>query len=256
MRYISIVSILVLVILVGCKQYEFETEAEDEAKVAEAAAEVVAQKVAEAVSKVTGKGVEEIKALSQEELEKLAEKVKEDSDRFLVSARDHNESTNNAKKAELIKEIKSTAEKFEKAFKTLVSEGYGSDNGVAEAVTGNMDMGLKKLGLVDKLMGISNGSDSNNNKDAMKKALTDFGSDNVGSCMNDISSNNSSNNGSNKCMKNLLNNVGSSFNSGVCEELRGQLSTASEKFKSSLQSLVQAARDISSAAGLIAALFN
>ncbi|AYE36874.1 hypothetical protein DB313_05085 (plasmid) [Borrelia turcica IST7] len=249
MRYVNMLSILVLVFLVGCKQYEFESEAEGEAKVAEADAAVAAQKAAEEVSKVTGLGVEEIKALSKEDLERLSEEVKKDSEKSRASARGVNGSAENAKKAELIKEIKSTAEKFEKAFKTLVSEGYGGP--VADAVKGNMDMGLKKLGLVEKLVGIANGSGK---KEAMKKAVEEFGGD-TGSCKSDINGIRPPNNGSNKCMKNLMGNVRSSF-SGVENNIRDNLETASAKFKSSLQSLVQAASDISSAAGLISALFS
>ncbi|AYE36873.1 hypothetical protein DB313_05080 (plasmid) [Borrelia turcica IST7] len=253
MRYINMVNILVLMFLVCCKQYEFESDAEDEARVAEADAGVVAQKAAEEISKLTGKGVEEIKALSQEDLEKLAKEVEEDSEKFLVSARGGSSNNNNAKKAELIKVVKSSAEKFEKAFKTLSKAGY--DSNISGVVIESMKPALEKLGLVEKLVGIANGSDSNSNKEAMKKALKESGVSDLDTCSSDINGGNPLNNG-NRCMNNLLKSVENSFNKGVDKNIRDNLEEAPEKFKLSLQSLVKAAKDLSDAAGLIAALFN
>ncbi|WKC58724.1 hypothetical protein [Borrelia sp. P9F1] len=248
MMYIRATGILLLVLFVSCKWwYKAEAEVEIRVKVVREDPVVVAEKAAEEVSKATGKGVEEVKTLSKEELGKIAKDVDDNAKVALQDSRNFSNGDANAKKtSELIKEIKDSAEKFDLAFKTLVGAGFTGV--VSDVVMANMNSHLKRLSLVDNLAGIVENSGSI--EDA-KKAVGAFGGD-TGSCMSDISESRGhrQNKGSEQCMKSLMGNVSDLFN-GVYKELRDVLEEAPEKFKEALGALRRAAWDLSSASSLV-----
>ncbi|UGQ16761.1 hypothetical protein [Borrelia sp. RT5S] len=246
--YLKLTGILVLMLFVSCKWwYKAEAEVEIKVKVVKEDSVVVAEKAAEEVSKATGKGVEEVKTLSKEELDEIAKKVADDAKKTVEDARGNR--GNEKKTSELIKEIKESAEKFELAFKTLVGAGYTGD--VVNPVVGNLQDALKRVSLVDKLSGIV---DSSGSREDAKKAVSAFNGD-AGSCMNSITESRgggrAQKEGTKECMKSLMGNVSSSFHGGVFNELRDALDSAPEKFKGALGMLRSAAWDISSASSLV-----
>ncbi|WP_376984184.1 hypothetical protein ACE4V3_05310 (plasmid) [Borrelia recurrentis] len=75
MRYVQticIISVVVLIIPISCKLNNNKLKAESETKLAKENAKLVADSIVGKVSKLTGLATTEIKALSKEELAKIA----------------------------------------------------------------------------------------------------------------------------------------------------------------------------------------
>ncbi|AYE36876.1 hypothetical protein DB313_05095 (plasmid) [Borrelia turcica IST7] len=280
MRYVSIVSILVLVFVVGCKQYEFETE-EDEIRVAEEAAGV-AEAIAGEVSKLMGLGAEEMKALSQEDLEKLSGDAKNDSEKSEQEAKDGAFSSgvsttvskgfnsNGYKRSPLeerikktpalIKAVKDSAEKFEKAFKALVSAGYSG--GASGTVSSKLEEAVKKLALLSKVSDIAhNGgglenNDNNKKREEIKKELEGFAAANSGfktsDCINGTSGPLTS--VMQKCVNKLMGEEKKLFDEIEKALIKENTDQAQDKFSKALKSLSEAAKSLGEASRLVAIL--
>ncbi|AYE36877.1 hypothetical protein DB313_05100 (plasmid) [Borrelia turcica IST7] len=278
MRNINILSVLVLVFLVGCRQYEFEAEAEDDTKVAEKSIAAVTQAVVGVVSKVTGLGAEENKALSKEDLEKLAGEVKSESEKakngslstgfasgsrkngvgFTYSKNGSPTIEERVKKApELVKSILSSTEKFEEAFKALLGAGYSdSESG---KVSSKLEEAKERLSLLDKVVsiGFRDGKLEDNDKkkrDEIKKKLDE--------CTKSYSGFKSSEYTCGtlqyciqKCMNKFMGDEKKLFEE-IAKALTDSSSTAQEKFKKSLEELGGAAKSLSDTACIISVSFQ
>ncbi|AYE36896.1 hypothetical protein DB313_05200 (plasmid) [Borrelia turcica IST7] len=263
MRYIKIIGILAVALLVNCKLYEELEEAMAETKLAEDSASEVAKSVAEEISKLTGLGLEEVKALTEEDLKRIAGDAEKDSgeSRGKVSGEFDNGRRNSVdlKKAPgLVNLVKDSARKVEEAFKTLVNAGYGGE-GVASVVGSNIEEACKLLSLLDKLTQIAVG-DGGNKKADMSKVLEEFDKTNPGidACgyMNS-NKHSSQDRESKKCIKDLMKRVENLLYGGVENELRNDLSKpSSTKFNDPLVSLIKATSALSGAAGMISAVFS
>ncbi|AHH04130.1 Hypothetical protein BHY_1179 (plasmid) [Borrelia nietonii YOR] len=255
MGYVKIISIAALLLTINCKSDNNRLNAKSDAKIAKETAKSVEESTTEQVSKLTGLEITKIKALSTEELAKIAAGAKsksEDSKKGI----DHFKKTTGKAKLEvndipnLIKAIKNSAEKIEIAFKALLNAGYNGP--VANAVKSNIDSGIKMLTLLDKLLDIATRTTHNSRELEIKKTIKQFNTHNP-SLQIYI---NESGAHTKAYIRIIMTNVSRYFFNGVYDELSDNLDQAPSNLKEALTSLKEAADSISTAAGIIELCFN
>ncbi|WP_155265699.1 hypothetical protein [Borrelia hermsii] len=257
MGYIKIIIIAAFLLTINCKLDNKSLKAESDTKTAKENAKSVEESIAGQVSKLTGLAVTEIKALSTEELTKIAAEAKanfKDSKKGIDNFR---KTTGKAKLEvndvpNFIKAIKDSAEKIEIAFKALLNAGYNGP--VANAVKSNIDSGIKMLTLLDKLLDITTRTTHNGRNLEIKETIEKF---NIHNPRLQIYINESRANANMKAyIRAIMTNVSRYFFNGVYDELSDNLDQAPSNLKEALTSLKEAANSISTAAGIIELCFN
>ncbi|ACH93825.1 hypothetical protein [Borrelia duttonii] len=260
MRYVQticIISVVVLIIPISCKLNNNKLKAESETKLAKENAKLVADSIVGQVSKLTGLATTEIKALSKEELAKIANEAKATSEISRKNIDDFHKIKGKAKLEvsdipNFIKVIRESAEKISIAFRTLLSAGYNGP--VANAVNSNINSGVKIISLLEQLLNITTKEIYNNKELEIRDAIEEFNRSYPGLRIYVIESRDKD------PMKTYINvmmkNVSRYFFNGVHEELLENLDKAPNKLKEALTSLKDAANSISTAAGIIELCFS
>ncbi|AWG43260.1 hypothetical protein CR532_04500 (plasmid) [Candidatus Borreliella tachyglossi] len=266
MRYINIISILLVTMIVSCKAYDAIGDAIAEIQSAQKSAESIAEDIGE----ITGLSVDEVKALSPEELANIVEKSSGKAQKEAQGWFDEREKRKNDRRgwqvlgvwevSDLIKDIKGLTEKFGTAFKALLGEGYGDPENIVKK---KIDDAVKYMTLLDKLVGIVTTRDDNA---AMEKLLKEFGESNPsfdtgiqerwkadGRFQKGGGQNDKHHIDAKKCVKGLMGDVETLF-SGIKEKLDKQ--PADAKYKVALDSLKNSAKSISTSSGLIKSSFT
>ncbi|WKC58269.1 hypothetical protein [Borrelia sp. P9F1] len=243
-----IVSISVLMLFASC---EWWAEVSGKIKIKKPVEDikVVAERAVNEVSRATGKSADEVKALSKDELDKIAEEAKSSTAATFESTK-----KDAKKKSELIDEIKQSTEKLDLAFKSLVGAGYR--NATASLVLESIKTAKQKLGLAGKLEKMI--EDGNKTMAEVRRVVGAFG-DVAGYCMRDINEKQGrhsksdtstvSTDGLKDCVRNLMDNVVDIFvgRGGAFSELRDAVPNAPDRFKGALSKLCGAVHGMNQA---------
>ncbi|WP_445436423.1 hypothetical protein [Candidatus Borreliella tachyglossi] len=274
MRYINIITILLVTMIVSCKAYDAIGDAIAEIQSAQKSAESIAEDIGE----LTGLSVNEVKALSSEELANIVEKSSgkaQEEAKYWSEERERRKIPIGNRRAVqgnhlllpltagevsgFIKDIKGLTEKFGTAFNALLGEGYNDPKG---EIKKKIDDAVQYMTLLDKLVGIA--TTVHDSSEAMKNLLKEFGQSNPG-FNTDINNwkgegrfqkgggrNDKCNIDAKKCVKGLMGDVATLF-SDIGKKLGDG---ADDKHKVALDSLKNSAESISTSTGLVAGCFS
>nr|WKT13887.1 hypothetical protein LKV13_04550 [Borrelia sp. BU AG58] len=244
--YARLVGILVLTLFAGCQWWlEANLRIKTVNETPPEAPEVAIQRAAEDVSKATGRGVDEIKGLSKEDLDKIADDAKSSS---LETRKSTEDSKSSKKQDEFIDEIQKSTKNLDLAFKSFLGAGY--NNEVVTPILANIDNASKRLELASKIKKMEKES-ANKSLDEVKRAVRAFGGD-TGSCIRELDERkyhrkDAVKEGLKECVKKLMDNAADMFLKGVRNELEYHLQNAPDKFKDGLRKLLNASYDLYSA---------
>ncbi|WKC58513.1 hypothetical protein [Borrelia sp. P9F1] len=240
--YARLIGISVLTLFTGCQWWlEANLRIKTVNETPQETPEVAIQRAAEEVSKATGRGVDEIKGLSKEDLDKIAVDAKNSS----LETRNSTEDSKSSKKQdEFIEEIQKSTKNLDLAFKSFLGAGY--NNEVVTPILANIDTASKKLELASKIKKMEKES-ANKSIEEVKRAVRALGGD-TDSCIRELDDRkyhaNAVKEGLKECVKKLMDNAADLFLKGVRNELEDHLKNAPDKFKEGLNKLLGASYDL------------